>query len=136
MSAEAIIHSLLVAAAPVIALVPVASIYPGEIPQGVVFPALAVSHISSIELTTLDAAQLYGLLQSRIEVTVLTKEDYPTLKDLIRKVRQACNYQHGTIATYNVTSIVRELMGPDLRDSDLGVWSQTIDFIVTWRDPT
>ena len=134
MSAEKVIYTLLSNAAAVTAVTGT-NIYPGELPQGVVPPALGISHMSTVELPTLDAAALFGLLRSRIEVTVLTK-DYVTQNTLIGLGRKACNYQRGTIGGIAVVTIRRDVVGPDMRDSDLQVFSQTIDFMVTWQDPT
>ena len=131
MSAENIIHALLAAATAVTAVVS-DRIYPGELPQGTAMPALGVSHISTIERPTINAGSAYTMVQTRIEVTVLSK-DYVTLKNLVRLVRAACNYQRGVFATYTVISVMQELIGPDMRDSDLTVFSQTIDFNVTWQ---
>ncbi len=133
MSAEKVIHTLLVGASAVTAVAGT-RIYPGELPQGATLPALGVSHLSSAELDTISKAAGYSLMESRIEVTVLAY-DYASLKSLLRLVRQACNYQAGVIAGYLVTSIRRELVGPDMRDSDLGIYTQTIDFTVIWQDP-
>ena len=131
MSAENIIHALLVANSAITAVVS-DRIYPGELPQNTAMPALGVSHISTTERPTISAVSAFTLVQTRIEVTVLSK-DYVTLKDLIKKVRAACNYQRGVIATYTVISVMQELIGPDMRDSDLTLFSQTIDFMVTWQ---
>ncbi len=46
------------------------------------------------------------------------------------------NYAHGVIAGFAVVSVVRETLGPDMRDSDLTVFSQTVDFRVTWYEPS
>lgn len=135
MSAEKVIHTLLTAASAVTAVVGT-RIYPMELPQNIVLPALVVSHMTTVTLPTIDAAAAYTVAQSRIEVAILTKEDYPTLKSLLKKVRQACEYQYGSIGGIQVISVARDLVGPDARDSDLGVFSQTIDFMVTWQDTT
>ena len=134
MSAEKVIHTLLLASAPVAAVVGT-NIYPGEMPQNTVPPALGISHLATPpELATMDAASATRLVQSRIEVTVLCK-DYVTQKSLLDLVRKACNYAHGSIGGISVGSVLVDTIGPDLRDSDLGVLSQTIDFLVTWQQP-
>lgn len=133
MSAEKVIHTLLTAASAVTTVVN-SRIYPAELPQNSVLPALIVSHMTSVTLPTIDAIAAYTVVQSRVEVTILTKDDYPALKSLLKKVRQACEYQYGSISGIQVISITRDLVGPDARDSDLGVFSQTIDFLVTWQD--
>jgi Flp pilus assembly protein CpaB len=129
MRAEKAIHSLLTAASGVTALVGT-RIYPPPLPQNVALPAIAVEHISTVDVATIDANAGYNLVRSRIEVTVLAK-DYATQKALIEAVRLALTYQRGTFAGVNVASILRDSVGPDLRDDDMQVFSQSIDFIVT-----
>lgn len=133
MSAEQIITSVLKANTALAALVS-NRIYPGELPQGCVLPAVGVSHISTVPVPRIDASAPYTLVQSRIEATVIAK-DYVGLKTCVKAVRAAANYQRGVIETFTVVSIVRESLGPDMRDSDLGLYSQTVDFMVTWYEP-
>ena len=132
MRAEKVIHSLLNGAAGVSALV-ADRIYPSPLPQGVTLPALAVEHISTVDLPTIDAAAPYALVQSRIEVTALAK-DYPTQKSLIEAVRQACQFESGVIAGVTVVVVLRDGVGPDLRDDDMQVFSQSIDFRVVYHE--
>lgn len=132
MSAEKAIRTLLLAAAPVTALV-VDRIFPGELPQNTVLPAIGVTHISTVEHPTIDASAAYKLVQTRIECTALAK-DYASVKALINAIRGACNYAHGAIGGVTVNSIRRDMVGPDMRDSDLTVFGQTVDFIVTWQE--
>ena len=133
MRAEKVITALLNAAAGVTALV-ADRIYPGILPQGAAMPALSVEHVISEELTTIDAIAAFGLVRSRIQVTALAKS-YPEVKALIEQVRIACNYQRGVVATVRVVSVLRDTVGPDLRDDDLRVFSQSIDFQVTYQEP-
>lgn len=132
MRGEKVITALLNAASGVTALVGT-RIYPPPLPQGVALPALAVEHISTVDLPTIDANAGYNLVQTRIEVTALAK-DYPTQKLLIEQVRQAITFQRGTVAGVQVISILRGLVGPDLRDDDMQLFTQSIDFLVTLRE--
>lgn len=137
MRAEKVINTLLNGAAGVTALVgsgAAARIYPPVLPQGVAFPCIAVEHITTVELDTIDALSAYGLVRTRIQVTAIAK-DYPGLKALMDEVRKACNYQRGVISGVRVVSVVRDSMGPDDRDDALGVVSQSIDFQVTHQEP-
>lgn len=131
---EKVIYSLLKNYAPLTSIVPVAKIYASLIPQEAVLPAIAYSHVSTVESTTIDAQAAYALVTSRIQVSVATK-DYPQLKDIIAQVRKACNYSRGTINGVIVNSIVRELIGPDLRDDESKVYFQSIDFKVIYHEP-
>ena len=133
MSAEKIIRTLLAASSPVVSVVS-DRIYPGELPQGTALPAIGVTHITTTELSTLDASAAFMLVATRIECVILAK-DYATVKSLISAVRTACNYAHGSIAGFMVSSVRREMVGVDMRDSSLGIYGQTIDFMVTWAEP-
>lgn len=133
MRAEKVIHSLLVNASAVAALV-VDRVAPPPLPQGSVLPAIAVEHISSNELTTIDANAPFGLVQSRIQVTAIAAT-YVQQKSLIEEIRKACNYQRGLIAGVRVVSVLRAGVGPDDRDDDKQQFFQSIDFLVTFQEP-
>ncbi len=132
MSAEKVIFALLEAHAPLITFV-ADRIYAGSIPQDSTLPAIAYDHVSTIELTTIDANSEYALVSSRIQVTVATK-DYPQLKNIISLIRKACNYKRGTINGVIVNSITRELIGPDFKSEDQSLYFQTIDFKVLYHE--
>ena len=132
MRAEKVIRTLLLADTGVTALV-AARIYPAQLPQGTALPALIITHISTIELPTLDAQAAYSLMRARIEVTAIAS-DYATQKNLLEAVRKACNYQRGTIAGVSVASVRRDTLGPDLRNDDMQVFTQTLDFFVTYKE--
>lgn len=133
MRAEKAIHALLAQAVAVTAIVG-DRIYSHTLLQGEPLPALVVEHVSTVQLSTLDAAAEFGLMQSRIQVTGLAGA-YPALKDLLEQVRIACNYQRGLIAGVRVNSVVRDVVGPDFSDDDRTVFHQSIDFIVTFQEP-
>ena len=134
MRAEKAVMALLNAAPWVTALVGT-RIYPPPLPQGVALPALAVEHISTVDLPRIDAASGVNLVTSRIEVTAIAKT-YAAQKDLIEAVRLALMYQHGTFAGVYVGTILRGSVGPDMRDDDMQVFTQAIDFLVTHHEPT
>lgn len=133
MRAEKALHALLTQAAALTALVG-ARIYPHALPVGDSLPALVVEHVSTVPLPTLDAQAGFGLMQSRVQVTVLAAS-YPGLKDVLEQVVIACNYQRGVLAGVRVASVVRTLVGPDLTDDDRSVFYQAVDFLVTFQEP-
>lgn len=134
MTGEAVIRALLVQASALTALVPVARIYPGLVAQDAALPAIAFSGISDVLLPTVSAYPGVELRRSRVSVTVLAT-DYPSIKALISEVIKACNYQRGAIAGLSVISVLRDLIGPDLRDDDRGVYRQSVDLVVTFQTP-
>lgn len=137
MRAEKAITALLTQASGLTALLGqgMASVYGGgQLPQNTPLPAVVVEHVSSVELTTIDANAAFGLMQSRVQITVIAKT-YPAQKTVLEQVRVACNYQRGVIAGVRVVSVIRTLVGPDQRDDDMQIYTQSIDFQVTFQEP-
>jgi hypothetical protein len=91
------------------------------------------AHVSTVVLPTISASGAYSLVQSRIDVTAITKT-YAEQKALIEAIRIALDYQRGVIAGVEVISVIRGSIGPDARDDDLQLYSQSIDFLVTLRE--
>lgn len=133
MSAEKAIYALLQASTGLLAVVPSNRIFAGVIPLNTVLPAISYSHISTVENTTIDANSQYGLVTSRIQVLVATKE-YPTVKDVMRLIRLACNYKRGTFNGVIVNSVLRDIVSPDMADDEVGIYYQSIDFKVTFQE--
>lgn len=133
MYAEKALRALLMQASAVTAIVGDRA-YPVTLPQGCAWPALVLTNISTVPLQTLDAAAAYGLMRGRVQVTAMAAT-YSELKTLVAAVVAACNYQRGVIASVRVTSVVREFIGPDLRDDDRSVCTQSVDFVVTFQEP-
>jgi hypothetical protein len=131
MRAEKVIYALLVADAGVTSLAGTAPVrvYPSHLPQNTVMPAITVQVVSGMESPVIDAQAGQSLVMSRIQVTVMGK-DYKQLKDLVEAVRLACLYKSGLIAGVRVLAILRDGVGPDLRDDDLDLYLQSIDFMV------
>jgi hypothetical protein len=133
MSAEKVLNALLKADAALVALVGADNIFPGVIPQGTELPAVAYNHISTVERTTLAMNESKVVTTSRIEVAVQAKT-YPSQKAVLAAVRAACKNRQGTIAGVYVHSVLRDTVGPDMRDDDAGIYMQTIDFKVTFDE--
>lgn len=133
MSSEAIAYNLCKVNSNLLAVVPLARMYAGEIPLNSVLPAIAFNEVSTVENTTIDGNAAYALVTGRVQVTVAAK-DYPSVKNIITLIRKACNYQRGTIAGYTVSAIMRDVIGPDFRDSDAGILYQSIDFKIIYHE--
>ncbi len=132
MHAEKAFHAVLAANAALLSAVPEAQWYPGIVAQEVAPPALGISLIDSVLVETIDATA-YNLAQARIQVTVHAKT-YTEQKTLVDLVRQAAGFVRGTYAGVAVHRIVRDLIGPDLRNDDATLYRQTIDFLVTYTE--
>ena len=139
MRPEQVINALLLAAGVVTAIVgagSAAKIYPGRAPQNVATPFLVIEHIDSQELDPITATAGQSIVRSRIQVTAMCADTpaasaYAQVKALLEQVRLACSFKSGSIAGVQVVSVLRDSSGPDLRDDDLGVVYQSVDFLVT-----
>ena len=129
MSAESAVTALLLAAAPVTALVDT-RVYPGMLPEGIALPALVVEHISSVRLGRLDASAATHPVRTRMQINLLAKT-YPQLKALRDAVTAALQYQRGSLGGSSVISVLPDSEGPDTHDPAMGVFHQPIDFMVT-----
>lgn len=123
------IRALLVGAASVVARVPEAQIISGDVPVNAPMPALSLKEISSVPIGAIDAQAERSIVVTRVQVMVMAKT-YPEVKPLRDLVRQACNFQRGSLGEVDVISIERDTIGPDLQD-DAGNHFQSIDFKVT-----
>lgn len=133
MNSVKVIRALLVANAPVLAIVPAAQVIAGVLPQGTALPALGITEVSTVELGRIDAQSPTTLVESRVQVTVFTAT-YPAQKTLLDAVRKACNYQRGSLAGVTVVSVRRGSNGPDFNDSESGFFMQSVDFMVTYHE--
>jgi hypothetical protein len=135
MSAVKVIRYLLANSAPLIAAVPAAKIMAGVIPIETVLPAIAVSHISTVEGNTVAMNGATVLATSRVQVTVQTKT-YAEQESILELVRKACPVSRATINGVIVDSIIPDIAGPDFRDDEAGIFMRSRDFIVRFTEAT
>lgn len=129
MSADAVIYSLLSGAAGVTALVST-RIYPAVAPEGTAMPLIAFELVSSVRMPRIDAQAADHLVRARVQVNLLAV-GYAGIKALRAAVVAACQFQRGTIASVTVVSVLPDGDGPITFDSDLGLFHQPIDFMIT-----
>lgn len=132
MHAEKAFHAVLKDSAALLLAVPESKWYPGVVAQEVAPPALTITLIDSVLQPTIDAAA-FNLAQARIQVTVHAKS-YTDQKTIVDLVRQAASFARGSYAGVAVHRIVRDLIGPDLRNDDATLYRQSIDFLVTYTE--
>jgi hypothetical protein len=129
-----VIRALLVAHAPLTALVPAERIMAGTLPEGVVLPAIGLTEVSVVPVSALDAQAEFSLVTSRVQVTIMAK-DYPGTKPVLEATRKACNFARGQIAGTDVASVLRDTVGPDFSDDAAGIHFKTLDFKITYHEP-
>lgn len=134
MSDVKVIRALLVAHAPLVALVPAARIFSGTVPQNTTLPALSINSISNVERQKVADDSTRTMMRSRTQVTVHAKS-YPEQKALIQLVGQAIKGGRRTVAGVLVANVLRDVIGPDLGDPAVGTFEQTRDFRVVYYEP-
>lgn len=128
MRAESVIYTLLTGNPGVTALVGT-KVYPGRLPQNTVMPAISYELVSSNEILPINAQAGGVLLRSRVQVTVLAKT-YAETKSVHEAARKALLFQSGLIGSVRVNSITRDSIGADERDDELGLYIQSVDYLL------
>lgn len=135
MSSVKAIRALLVGDPAVTARVPAEPrrIVAGDVPVDAPLPAIGIKEVSCVPVGAFDAQAEYSVVESRVQVTPMSKA-YSDVKELLALVRRACNFKRGQLAGFDVISVVRDTVGPDLEDM-AGNHFQSIDFKVTYHEP-
>lgn len=143
MSATLPIWYLISHDAAVLAIVPIERIKEGDVSSpDMQMPAIVITRVSSLPNNTIAMLEPYALNREHVQVTVLNKATVaapagPGKKGcdaLIALVRKACANQRGNIAGVAVSSILPDVVGPDLADAATGLYTGSIDFIVYWHN--
>lgn len=137
MRGELVVSQLLSVAAGVTALVPAVRITPSRVPQASDMPSIVVEMVSGTDIPPITAAAGGLLVKSRIQVTVLAKT-YTEVKRIHEAIRAAVLFQSGAfsfvapnpVVAVRVIGITRDLIGPDFRDDQLGLYLQSVDYQV------
>lgn len=132
MSGVAIVRALLAAHAPVLALAPAIKVFAGGIPQGTVLPAIGVTSISESEMGTVARQGNFKMVRERVQVTVLTNNDYPLLKRLLKAASLGEGVHTGQVLQYQVRSVLTWGVGPEIPVGDDRIYEQSRDFMVTF----
>jgi hypothetical protein len=126
------VRSLLVADTRVTALVPVARIAAGMLPQGTDLPAISLMSVSSVD-RNVPAPGSKRRVTERVQVTVLART-YPEVKAIIAAVRTAAADQMPAIDGLTDVTVHTDSAGPDFLDEETGIHMQTQDFRVSFNE--
>ena len=126
------VRSLLVADTGVTALVPIARIAAGMLPQGTDLPAISLMSVSSVD-RNVPAPGAKRRVTERVQVTVLARA-YPEVKAILAAVRQAAADQMPTIDGLTDVTVHTDSAGPDFLDEETGIHMQTQDFRVSFNE--
>lgn len=130
MNAIAIMRALLMAHPPVVDLVG-DNVYAGDVDYEQV-PAIGLSEVSRREQDTVGRTS--RMVTSRVQVTVHAKS-YAEQKELLQAARLSEGVFTGIHAGVAVRSVLRDIVGPDMEDTEAGLFQQSRDFIVTYLEP-
>lgn len=128
MRAEKVVYTLLSQATAVTALVG-NRIHPVRLPQNCQLPAAVYELVSSVDTPPIHAAAGGGITRSRVQVTVLARS-YSQVKAVHEAMRKALLYQSGQIAGVQVNAVLRDVVGPDMRDDDTDQYLQSVDYLL------
>ncbi|MGK5049608.1 tail completion protein gp17 [Janthinobacterium sp. GB4P2] len=131
MSAVKVVRALLLAHAPVLALVPAARIVVGTVPQGTPLPAIGLTEISRNELATVSLAQASVQVTARVQATVHANS-YPEQKAVLQAAKLGPGAHTGIVAGIAVRSVMRDTVGPDLKSIGSDIFEQSRDFKVVF----
>ena len=127
MSDVKVIRHLLANDAALTAVVPPDRIA-SDLAQDVDLPAIEVSHITGNYDQSIAGND--DLCNARVQVTVHARTR-PSQKAIQGLVRQALPRMRGVVNGVMVESLVKDVIGPDLRDDAIGSFIGSQDFIVT-----
>lgn len=133
MSGVNILYSILSIDAGVLALVPIARIKGGTLPEGIAIPAIAISKVSGVDRNIPNAAGTV-FVTDRVQVSVLATT-YTEQQNVIKAVRKACRDKSGAFGGFVGVSVVTDLEGPDdIFGQGTGIYTQSQDFKVTYTE--
>lgn len=102
-----------------------------DLPAGVALPAITISQISVGTFAPTIAGDGDDVCRARVQVTVHAKSR-PSQKAIQKLVRTALPRMRRTVGDVPVESLVKDIIGPDLRDDTIGSFIGSQDFIITY----
>lgn len=135
MSGVAIVRQMLAAWAPLTTLVPATRIVAGAAPEGMAKPAVSVTQISGYEFDTVARPGALRAQKERVQVTVLATS-YAEQKRIIKACGMGPGVKTGAVLGYRVCSVLPAGVGPDIPPQNDGIYEQSIDFMVTFVEPS
>lgn len=128
------VRALLIADAPLTAVVPAARITAGEIDQDTGWPAIVLVHQYTERAGNLAYEVGQELLRTSVEVIPLAK-GYGQMADLATLIEAACHGKRGTFDGVTVSQCLRISAGADEFFDEQGLWARPIVFQVVYPRP-
>lgn len=106
----------------------------GQLPQNTAFPALVYTIVDATAMPHLNFSTERQMARARIQINPIAKS-IPEVKSILDAVRAAMDFKLQQVyATKTVISSRMELLGPIEKDDDLGVWTQSVDYMLMWYE--
>lgn len=128
----AAVRQLLVAYAPLTALVPAARIQAGVLPIGTTLPAVSIMSVSKVD-RNLPNPDTYRHVVERVQVTVMAA-NYVSQKSVLAAVRKAAADKFPTVSGIIRATVHTESAGPDFMDAEASIHMGSQDFRVTFSE--
>lgn len=98
-----------------------------RLPQNSTYPAAVYELISAIPVLPVTANAGANLTRALVQVTCLARK-FDDMDSLVEAVRVACSFKSGSIGGVQVVSVLPAAAQPLLRDDDVSVFYQSMDF--------
>jgi hypothetical protein len=106
----------------------------GQLPQNTAFPALVYTIVDATPTPHLNFSTERQMARARIQINPIAKS-IAEVKSILDAVRAAMDFKLQQVyATKTVISSRMELLGPIEKDDDLGVWTQSVDYMLMWYE--
>lgn len=128
----AAVRQLLVAHAPLLALVPAARIQAGVLPIGTALPAISITSVSKND-RNLPNPGAYRHVSERVQVTGMAAT-YPSQKQILALIRKAAADKLPTVVGLIGVTVHTEVAGPDFMDDAASIYIGTQDLRVTYSE--
>jgi len=132
MSGIAVVQQLLVAYAPLTAVVPASRIVAEDLPLDMDLPAISIAQISSVDRKVLKRGDKRRVTD-RVEVAVLARDASERLL-LVGLVRRAAADFIGDLDEVTEVSITTDGQGPDVTIEPPGIRTRSQDLLVSYNE--
>ena len=106
----------------------------GQLPQNTAFPALVYTIVDATPMPHLNYSVERQMARARIQRPPIAKS-IAEVKSILDAVRAAMDFKLQQVyANKTVISSRLELLGPIEKDDDLGVWTQSVDYMLMWYE--
>jgi hypothetical protein len=106
----------------------------GQLPQNSAFPALVYTIVDATPMPHLNYSVERQMARARIQINPIAKS-IAEVKSILDAVRAAMDFKLQQVyANKTVISSRMELLGPIEKDDDLGVWTQSVDYMLMWYE--